>query len=59
MMIKHMMDATIYLTGSRKHVKRTIYTENGKYFVKWYGQYIEVFNIYTNLTIGWVTVEAY
>ena len=33
----------VYLRGSRKHIERTIYEdENGKCFVKWYGNLIEV-----------------
>lgn len=58
-MKKHMTGAWIFLTGSKKRVNRTIYTENGKYFMKWYGEFIEVFNVYPNLTMGWITVEAY
>ena len=41
----------IWLTGSRTTISRCVYEDNGKYFVKWYGKFIEVgrgtYNFYT------------
>lgn len=58
-MKKHMTGARIWLTGSRKSIERTVYTDGMTYFVKWYGEYIEVENHSTLATMGWMTVEAY
>ena len=46
----------IYLTGSRKFIERCVVTDGTKYFIKWYGNMIEVklgFSGYFR------TVEAY
>lgn len=32
----------IWLTGSKKTIKRMVYEDNGKLFIKFYGQLIEV-----------------
>ena len=32
----------IYLTGSKRRIKRSVYEKDGKFFIKWYGEYIEV-----------------
>jgi len=45
----------IYLTGSRKTIQRVVFTENNLYFIKWYGQYIQVEKCAT----GFCTVEKY
>ena len=47
---------SVWFKGSRKHIKRTIYKDNGKYFVKWYGEYIEVVDTHTT---GFETVLDY
>ena len=45
----------INFTGSKTTIERTVYEKDDKYFVKWYGEYIEV----TRNSFGWKTVEAY
>ncbi len=46
----------VYLTGSQKSVERTIYEDdNGRYYVKWYGNMIEV----RRSGYGYATVEKY
>lgn len=45
----------VWLIGSRKRITRSIYTDGCKFYVKWYGQYIEV----RKGTCGYVTVEQY
>lgn len=48
---------SIYLTGSHKHIERTVYEdENGKCYIKWYGDMIEV---YRGQSGAYVTVEKY
>lgn len=32
----------VYFIGSRQLVMRTVYTENNKYYVRWFGNFIEV-----------------
>ena len=58
--MKKVTNGIICMSGSRKEIDRAIYTDGKKYFVKWYGQYIEVYNIHGGIvTSGWRTVEAY
>lgn len=45
----------VYLTGSKKTIKRAIYEQDGKTFCKWYGQMIEVLKG----TNDYYTVEQY
>lgn len=60
-MNKHISQNPVYLTGSMKTITRTIYEDEGRFFIKWYGYYIEVINRFgfTNVTSGWVTVDQY
>ena len=53
--MKNMGKYSIYLTGSRKTIQRSVYEENGKYFIKFYGQYIEVVRNWSD----YCTVEKY
>ena len=46
----------IYLTGSRKWIMRSVLEEEGRHFVKWYGQKIEVVRGEANY---YRTVEKY
>ena len=57
-MKKH-ITGKVFLTGSRKTIDRLIYTENGKFFIKWHDARIEVKNEFPDVTCGWRTVEAY
>lgn len=45
----------VYLTGSRRTIQRIVFEENGLYYVKWYGEYIQVAKAAT----GYYTVEPY
>lgn len=45
----------IYLTGSRKTIQRVVYKKDGLFYIKWYGEYIEV----KKGTAGYYTVEPY
>lgn len=46
----------IFMTGSHTHVTRNIYEQNGKFYIVWYGEYIEV----EHTKFGtWQTVEEY
>lgn len=40
--MKNLGSYPVYLIGSRRTVKRVVLDNNGKYFIKWYGQLIEV-----------------
>lgn len=40
--MKNIGSYPVYLTGSNKTVKRVVLKDNDKYFIKWYGQLIEV-----------------
>lgn len=47
---------SIYLTGSKKRIERTVYEdEYGKCYVKWYGNMIEV----KRSGFGYSTVDKY
>ena len=46
----------IYLTGSRKYTKRAVTTDGTKYFIKWYGNMVEVKRGYAGY---FMTVEKY
>lgn len=46
---------TVRLTGSKKNIKRTVYTDGNRFFIKWYGNMIEV----RRETNDFYTVEAY
>ena len=45
----------IYLTGSRKTIRRAVFDDNGRWFVIWYKQLIEVLKG----TTGYYTAEPY
>ena len=45
----------IWLTGSRKTIKRMVYKDNDKFYIKWYGNPIEVIKA----NMGYTTVESY
>ena len=48
---------SIYLTGSQSYTQRVVYeAENGKFYIKWYGNVIEV---YRGVCGGYATVEKY
>ena len=60
--MKNMGTRLVYLTGSEKTVERVLWMdENGAYWVKWYGEKIQVYHPqgFTNVTSGWRTVEDY
>lgn len=40
--MKNLGQYSVYLTGSRKTIKRCIYEQDGRTYIKWYGQIIEV-----------------
>ena len=47
---------TIYMTGSKTHVHRNIYEQDGLYYITWYGNKIQV----EHTDFGtWQTVEQY
>lgn len=46
----------IWLTGSRKTIKRAVYQDGTRYFIKWYGQIIEVAR---NASGAFYSVEEY
>ncbi len=60
-MKKHRSYCLVWLKGSRRKIERTVYTDGKKYFIKWYGEYIEVINQdnANNVTDRWVTVDNY
>lgn len=60
-MKKHLSDCRVYLRGSKKTIRRTVYrsVEDGRYYIVWYGNYIEVEAAYVNVQHGWVTREEY
>ena len=39
---QNMGTCAIWLTGSKKRVQRVVYKIGGQFFVKWYGNMIEV-----------------
>lgn len=48
--------AQIFMTGSHTHVTRNIYERDGKFYIVWYGAYVEV----EHTKFGtWQTVEEY
>lgn len=51
----------VFLKYSRRKLERTVYTDGQKYFIKWYGEYVEVVNTdgVNEVTDRWVTVESY
>lgn len=55
--MKNLYSYTIYLSGSGITIKRNVYfdEEKEKYFIKYYGNYIEVRPSYCSFT----TVESY
>lgn len=59
------LNVEVYLTGSQKRTTRALYRKclsryGCRFYIKWYGQYVEVRNIYHELTTtGWQTVEKY
>lgn len=53
--LKSVSRESVYFTGSRRHYVRTVYAENDKFFVKWYGEFIEV----KKTRFGYVTVFQY
>lgn len=60
-MKKYRSYCLVWFKGSRRKIERTVYTDGQKYFVKWYGEYIEVINLdnVNNVTDRWVTVDEY
>lgn len=55
-----LMKAWVYLTGSKKETTRALYRNGCRFYIKWYGKYIEVYNRYHEITeTGWLTVENY
>ena len=46
----------IYFTGSKEAHRRTIFEEDGRFYVKWYGQMVEVEQ---GRFGSWRTKEAY
>lgn len=55
-MKRYMSDVEVYFMGSMRHIRKTIYKENGLYYVKWYGNNVQV--VQTRFGT-WKTVEAY
>lgn len=53
--MKNLGQYKIWLTGSEKFVQRSVYEKDGKHYIKWYGQMIEV----VRGTYDYTTVEAY
>ena len=53
--MKRYIREAIWFTGSKKHEIRTIYKDDEKYFIKWYGEMIGVHKMYGS----WMTVEKY
>ena len=52
----------VYLTGSKKTLKdRMVYTDGNDFFIKWYGNYVKVYQKdgCPSATWGWRTVEDY
>ena len=45
----------IWMKGSRRTERRNVYEKDGRFFVKWYGELIEV----NRDSSGFVTVEEY
>lgn len=45
----------VWMTGSRVKIRRVLYTDGSKYFVKWYGNLVEV----KQIDDKWISVEAY
>lgn len=40
--MKRVTRELIYFRGSKETHRRTVFEEDGKYYVKWYGQMVEV-----------------
>lgn len=55
------LNVEVYLTGSQKRSTRALYRDGWcRFYIKWYGEYVEVTNIYhEQTTTGWQTVEKY
>ena len=50
----------VYLTGSKKTIKRTVWKDGDKYYIKWYGEKIQVYHPDGFMvTSGWRTLEEY
>lgn len=52
----------IYFWGSREYHYRVVFEDSdGKFWCRWYGQLIQVTNLFENkyATSGWRTVESY
>ena len=45
----------VRFSGTGRNIERTIYMIDGKYFCKWYGEYIEI----EKGQFGWRTVGLY
>lgn len=58
-MRKHYSGAVVAMRGTGKEIIRTVYTDGSKYYVKWYGEFIEVENKFPGVTAGWKTVDLY
>lgn len=56
---KHYSGAVIAVRGTTKEVVRTVYTDANRYFIKLWGDIVEVVNQYPNVTAGWKTVDIY
>lgn len=54
-LLEKLQEEPIYFTGSEKTYKRVIYTDGEHYYVKWYGDLIEVEDSYPR----WKTVKDY
>ena len=47
---------SIWLTGSKEEIRRNVYSKEGKYFIVYYGQEVEVWRAYA---MGFATVEKF
>ena len=58
-MKKLAMQDYVWLTGSKMRITRSIYTDGIAFYVKWYGQYIQVRQDWCGGYPTWRTVESY
>lgn len=51
----------VWLWGSRRTVVRTLFEDNGHFYIRWYGNFIEVRQCdgFPNVSSGWSSIESY
>lgn len=58
-MKKHYSGAVVSIRGTARDVERTVWTDGDKYYIKLFGEVIEVTNPHPGVTAGWKTVGVF